>query len=101
MKTMKKLSILLICTLALLTGVEKACLASFDHRYKQLDMPVGEAHSANAVNSHPDHSEQDVSVIPTVFTFHLTSLVGQRIPVSDNFILQKTNTSIWLPPKLS
>lgn len=98
---MKKLSILLICALALLAGVEKACFVLTDPSHNQQDMPMDDAHSANAVNSHPDHSEQDASVIPAVFTFQLTSLVGQRIPASDNFILQKTNTSIWQPPKLS
>ena len=101
MKTLKRISILLIFSLAIFAGEEKDCFAAFFHAHKQIDCTANEASSGNLVIAHIDHADEVVSIIPDLFSFNSNESLSKKILKSESFFPQNNCTRIWQPPKLA
>jgi len=92
MKTLKKILLLILFSLAIFAGVEKI---------KQIDCTANEVISCNSVIAHVDHADEVASVIPDLFSFHSNESLRKKILKSESFFPQNICTRIWQPPKLS
>jgi len=100
MKTLKRISIYLIISLAVIVSAGKDCVL-FYHSPYVIENTTSESKSAVSLSSDLDLSEVDVSLNQVVYTFSLKHLPGERISVSDFFFNQNLYFHIWQPPKIS
>ncbi len=101
MKTLKKISIYLIISLAVFACVEKDCFSFFDHSFYAIENITNEETSDNAITSDLDLSEVDVTLTQSIYNFNLKYLPNERVIISDFFFPENIYFHVWQPPKIS
>jgi hypothetical protein len=100
MKTIKKISIFLIISLAVFTCVEKVCFSFSDHSLYVIENTTEEK-SNNSITPHSDLSEVDITLTKNIYSFDLKNLSSEKVTIADSFFPQNLSFCIWQPPKVS
>jgi hypothetical protein len=101
MKTLKKISIYLIISLAVFACVEKDCLSFFDLPLYTIENTTNEEKSDNSISPQSDLSEVDVTLTKSMYSFDLKNLSSEKVTIADSFVPQNLSFCIWQPPKIS
>jgi len=101
MKTWKKISIYVIISLAVFTGVEKDCLSFSNLSLYTIENTTNEEKSDNLITIDSDLFEADVMLTKSCYSFDLKNLSSQKVTVSGFIIPQNIYFCIWQPPKIS
>jgi hypothetical protein len=101
MKTLKKISVCLIISLAVFAWMEKDCFSFSDHSLYIIENTTNEEKSDNSITPHSDLSEVDVTLTQSIYSFDLKDLSGEKVIISDSFFPQNIYFCIWQPPKVS
>jgi hypothetical protein len=101
MKTLKKISICLVLSLAVFVCVEKDCFSFSGHSLYVIENTTNEEKSDNSITLHNDLSEVDVTFTKNIYSFDLKNLSSEKITTPVSFISQNIYSRIWQPPKVS
>jgi hypothetical protein len=101
MKTLKKISISLILSLALFASMEKQCFLFFDNPLYAIENSDNQEESQNSVTSDSDLLQADVILKKDSYIFNLKDLPNEKVVLSNNFCCLYSFTFIWQPPKVS
>jgi hypothetical protein len=101
MKTLKKISIYLIISLAVFVCVEKDCLSFFDLPLYTIENTTNQEKSDNSITPDSDLSEADVTLNQSIYSFNLKNLSCEKVTVLKTFFPQNIYFCIWQPPKIS
>ena len=101
MKTLKKISIYLIVSLAVFACVEKDCLSFFDLPLYTIENTNNQEKSDNSITPDSDLSEADVTLNQSIYSFNLKNLSAEKVTASGFFFPQNIHFCIWQPPKIS
>ena|ERR1035437_11167631 len=101
MKTLKKISICLIISLAVFAFVEKYCFPFSGHSLSVIETTIDEEKSDHSITPHSDLSEVDVTLTKSIYSFDLKNLSSEIVTTADPFFPQNIYFCIWQPPKVS
>jgi len=101
MKTLKKISICLIISLAVIACVERDCFSFSGHSVYVIENTTNGEKSDNVITPHSDLSEVDVTLAQGIYFFDLKNLSSDKVTVSGSFFPQNLYFYIWQPPKIS
>jgi len=101
MKTLKKISICLIISMAAFVCMEKDCFSFSGHSIYVIENTTNEEKSDNSITPDSDSSGIDVTLTQTIYSFNLKYLSSEKIKVSNTFLPQNKGFCIWQPPKIS
>jgi hypothetical protein len=101
MKTLKKISICLIISLAVFACVEKDCFLVSGHSLYVIENTTNEEKSDYSITPHSDLAEVEATFTKSIYSFDLKNLSGENVTTPDSFIPQNIYFRIWQPPKFS
>jgi hypothetical protein len=101
MKTLKKISICLIISLAVFACVEKDYISFSTHSLYVSENTTTEEKSDNSITPHSDLFEVDVMLTKRIYSFDLKNLSSEKVTIADSFLPQNLSFCIWQPPKVS
>jgi hypothetical protein len=101
MKTLKKISIFLIISLAIFACVEKDCFSFSGHSLYAIENTTNGEKSDNVITPHSDLSEVDITLAQSLYFFDLKNLSSDKVNVLGSFFPQNLYFYIWQPPKIS
>jgi hypothetical protein len=101
MKTLKKILICLMISLAVFTCVEKVWFSFSGHSFYVVENTTNEEKPGNSITPHSDLIEVDVTLTKSIYSFNLKSLSSKKIIIADPLFPQNIYFCIWQPPKVS
>lgn len=101
MKTLKKISICILFSLAVFACVEKDCFLFFDKPICTIENTSTEDKSENSLTSNNNICEIDVAVPSGIYAFDIKNLPTEKVIVSNSFYSHNIDFCIWQPPKIS
>lgn len=101
MKTLRKISIYLIISLATLACVEKDCSLFFDKPLYSVENSTNNDKSDNSITADIDYCQIDIAIIAGIYAFNLKNLSVEKVIISAFFYPHNLDFFIWQPPKIS
>jgi hypothetical protein len=101
MKTIKKIVIGLIISLAVFAYVEKDCFLFSGHSLCVIENTANSEKSDNSISANSDLSEVDITLVQYSYSFNLKSLSSEKVTISATCFPQNIYYCIWQPPKIS
>lgn len=101
MKTLRKISIYLIISLAIFACVEKDCSLFFDKPLYTVENNTTDDKTDNSVTADIDFCQIDAAIISGIYAFNLKNLSVEKVIISDVFYPHNLYFFIWQPPKIS
>ena len=101
MKILKNISICLVISLAAFVSVEKDCFSYFSHSIYVIENTSCEEKPSNVITPDYDSPGVDVMLTPSIYSFNLKYLSGEKVTIPGSYFPQNIYFCIWQPPKIS
>ncbi len=101
MKTINKISIFLIISLAVFACVEKDYISFSGHSLYVIENTTNQEKSDNSITPDSDLSEADVTLTHSIYSFDIKDLSSEKVTIAVSFFPQNLSFCIWQPPKVS